>query len=48
MKSLEDQEESNSASSPLRYVLWGVALWLAVCATILLSGGNSKFIYIDF
>lgn len=40
--------EEETPVSQWRYVWWGVMLWLAVSAVILMSGGNSKFIYIDF
>ena len=40
--------EEEQPASQWRYVGWGVLLWLMVTAVILMSGGNSKFIYIDF
>ena len=39
---------NQETGSRWRYLLWGVLLWLAVSAIILLAGASSKFIYIDF
>ncbi|MBW3623464.1 MAG: hypothetical protein KY468_08650 [Armatimonadetes bacterium] len=48
MSERDEPITEEKAENQWRYVAWGVMLWLAVTAVILMSGGNSKFIYIDF